>query len=144
MHQPLPLGGCGMCRPVTAHACAPSVQTESGQQGLPKIHWNPKQLIRFRRAGATLVIVAMLLTFFVGILSLSVDLGYVRLTHAQMQNSADAAALAAAQDLPSNELVMATPDYGAIHSLARNTAVQFAAANYVENQPPLVDSNPSN
>jgi Flp pilus assembly protein TadG len=50
--------------------------------------------------GAVLIIAAIMLVVLLGIAALAVDLGYAYETRRQVQNSADAAALGAAQDLP--------------------------------------------
>jgi Flp pilus assembly protein TadG len=57
-----------------------------------------------RRAerGSVAVIVAILLPVIIGIAGLAIDVGSWYLTQAQLQNAADAAAIAGAQDLPNN------------------------------------------
>ncbi len=50
--------------------------------------------------GAVFVFTALLLVVILGTAALAVDLGYARAKHREIQNTADAAALGAAQDLP--------------------------------------------
>jgi Flp pilus assembly protein TadG len=53
-------------------------------------------------SGVVLVLVAICMVVFLGMAALAIDLGSFRQAQAQAQNAADAAALAAAQDLPGN------------------------------------------
>jgi Flp pilus assembly protein TadG len=64
----------------------------------------PGMLWRRRRAerGAVAVAVAILLPVIIGLAGLVIDVGSWYLTRAQLQNAADAAALAGAQDLPNS------------------------------------------
>lgn len=63
------------------------------------------------RAGAVLVLTAIMLVAVVGLLALAVDLGYVVLVRAQLQAAADAAALAGASQIAHGfEEVFATAD----------------------------------
>ena len=80
----------------------------------------PGMLWRRRRAerGAVAVAVAILLPVIVGIAGLVIDVGSWYSTQAQLQNAADAAALAGAQDLPNN-------------SSSANAAAQTLAADNV-------------
>lgn len=52
-----------------------------------------------RRRGAIVPLAAVLLTLLVGMLAFAIDIGYIATVRAEMQNAADAAALAAAQRL---------------------------------------------
>jgi Flp pilus assembly protein TadG len=60
---------------------------------------NLRQVIRERR-GAVVPLTAILLIPLVGMLAFAIDLGYVVQTNMELQNAADAAALAAAEQLP--------------------------------------------
>ena len=51
------------------------------------------------KQGATVIIVAILITTFLGFAALAVDLGYVMVTRNELQNIADSAALAATREL---------------------------------------------
>lgn len=76
-----------------------------------------KKLIRDEN-GQSLVLVALLLVVLMGIIALVIDLGLMQSAKAKMQNAADAAALAGAQDLPNI-------------AKAINTAENFARLNGV-------------
>ncbi len=52
-----------------------------------------------RRKGAIIPLTAMLMTFLVGLMAFAIDLGYVASVQGQLQNAADAAALAGAEQL---------------------------------------------
>lgn len=76
-----------------------------------------QQLILFRnRKGITLVYIALIMVALCAITGLAVDIGYMYVAKGQLQNAADAAALAGASRLPDT-------------SDARNEAVAFAAKN---------------
>ncbi|MDD2497956.1 MAG: pilus assembly protein TadG-related protein [Desulfitobacteriaceae bacterium] len=77
-----------------------------------------KKIIR-NEDGQALVLFALLLVVLMGFTALVIDVGKLRLTKTHMQNAADAAALAGAQDLP-NE------------SKAKSTAKNYAELNGVE------------
>jgi hypothetical protein len=72
---------------------------------------------RRRERGAVLVFAALLLSAMLGFAALAVDLANTAQVRRQAQNSADAAALAAAQDLPDGAAAVAT-------------AKEYALANY--------------
>ncbi|HEU5300633.1 MAG TPA: pilus assembly protein TadG-related protein [Acidimicrobiia bacterium] len=55
---------------------------------------------RSDESGAVLVLTVLAMTVMLGFAALVVDIGYTRMKSRQIQNSADAAALGAAQDLP--------------------------------------------
>ena len=46
--------------------------------------------------GSVLILTALLMTFFIGMAALAIDIGYVSTTKNELQNTADAAALAGA------------------------------------------------
>ncbi len=84
------------------------------------------------RRGMTLVWTAVTLMVLIGIVGLSIDWAKIALNVHQMQNAADAAALAGAQIVK-------------LHAAdARSRAVAFAAANRAENLDVAVDPNPAN
>jgi len=58
-------------------------------------------ILRFygNKHGTVFVLVAFLLTVLIGVAALAVDIGYVAITRNQVQNAADAAALAGAGKL---------------------------------------------
>lgn len=95
--------------------------------------------------GAVAVIVALLMGIFLVLLAFVVDFGRVYTTQAQLQNTADAAALAAARDLPVSSGCAGQPpssgtsackvagDYvsGNGYSLASSTVTSAAGSNQV-------------
>src|SRR6476660_4204450 len=52
-----------------------------------------------RRKGAIVPLTALLMTFIVGLMAFAIDLGYVASVEGELQNAADAAALAGAEQL---------------------------------------------
>ncbi|MBI3838036.1 MAG: hypothetical protein HY288_08895 [Planctomycetia bacterium] len=99
---------------------------------------------RSRRCGVILVLTAIMLVFMVGLLALAVDIGYLEVAKAQLQEAADAAALAATAELVDDTSLQGAPDLSAEITKARTMAVQYAAANPVCRSIPVVDPNPSN
>jgi hypothetical protein len=75
-----------------------------------------------RKRGSVLVWVAAFVSLFVAILGLGCDWGYVLLVVHQLQNAADAAALAAAQQVSTDQV------------LARDAAIAVAHANKAANE----------
>lgn len=69
--------------------------------------------------GVALVMMALMITVFLGFSALAVDVGAVAYTKAKLQNAADAAALAGAHDLPDLDT-------------AEGTAMDYAKLNGVE------------
>jgi len=69
--------------------------------------------------GQVLVLMALFLTVLLGFAALTIDIGMVYVTKAKLQNTADAAALAGAQDLPNT-------------STAKSTAIYYAGQNGVQ------------
>ena len=65
-----------------------------------------------RRRGATLVMFAFLLVFVIAMVAFAVDIGFLTLTKTRLQNAADAASLAAAQELDVNAADQAHPRRG--------------------------------
>ncbi len=82
-----------------------------------------------RQRGATMAMVVLSLPVLVGMLALSIDLGLMTLAKQELQNTADAAALAAAGALRE----------GLGRTAAREQAVGLAAANTVLGNPVTLD-----
>ena len=84
--------------------------------------------------GQALVLVALLMVVLLGFAALDIDGGMMHLTKSQMQNAADAAALAGAQDLPTA---------GTAINVAKDLAEKNGAekANTVVTTPYKGDSN---
>ena len=94
------------------------------------------------RKGAIVILAAMLFVVVTAMVAFSVDVGYLCVARSQLQNSADAAAMAAAWDLMSAERYLGDAD-GAFGA-ARATAVYYAGLNHVAGSSPTVDPNFAN
>ncbi len=88
-----------------------------------------------RRRGAVAVFVALGLVALLGVVALVVDLGYMRMVHAQLQAGADASALAGASQLNG------TPDG---MDAARGHAVAVGLLNNAHGDVIALDPNPAN
>jgi Flp pilus assembly protein TadG len=97
-----------------------------------------------RRRGVILLLTAIMLVFMVGLLALAIDVGYLELAKAQLQEAADAAALAATAELIDDNALTGVSNMSGEINNARSMAVQYGAANPVCRSVPTVDSNPSN
>ncbi len=96
------------------------------------------------RRGVILPLTAFMLVFFVGLLALAIDIGYLQVAKTQLQQSADAAALAATSELVDNESFGSTADLTDEIISARALAAQYAAANTIASSAPSIDQNNSN
>jgi Flp pilus assembly protein TadG len=94
------------------------------------------------RRGAITVLAAFFSMIVLGMVAMSVDIGYVLSMKEEMQRTADAAALAACWDYGQN--LAQGNDATTSEQSARSTAQQFAANNQVGNTGPLLDANSSN
>ena len=85
--------------------------------------------------GVTLLWVAILLTVFIGIAALAIDVGYLAVARNESQNGADAAALAGARRLGENYLLKISPRSTDVTTAAQATAAlnQVAAKNLAAN-----------
>lgn len=83
------------------------------------------------RAGASIVLIVLVLVAFMVCAAFAVDLAYARLARAELRNAADAAALAAGGVLRDTSDVTS----------ARATAVQFAGLNKAAGSPVVLDPN---
>lgn len=90
------------------------------------------------RRGAIIPMTALMLVILIGMVAFAVDTSYVVMTQSQLQNSADAAALAGAQQLVTNYPIYAAPGQSANNksslaasaaTAARATAKTYGAAN---------------
>jgi Flp pilus assembly protein TadG len=84
------------------------------------------------------------MTALVAILAFAIDLGYLMVERAQLQRSADAAAMAAAWELADEGMFKSDAYLSGAISDARNMARRFAAANDVGGINPNVELNTSN
>jgi Flp pilus assembly protein TadG len=95
----------------------------------------PQQKRLYNENGAVLILVGFLLTLFLGIVALAVDIGYMYVARTELQRTADSAALAATRRLgliyegmlpiDQNSYVL-TSDHS---TLIKNAAVNLAALN---------------
>lgn len=77
--------------------------------------------------GQVLVLTALLLAVLLGFAALTIDIGMVYITKTKLQNAADAAALAGAQDLPNTSSDTITGNL-----TAESTAIYYAEQNGVQ------------
>jgi len=86
----------------------------------PTVHRTARKAKRSNRRGATLVLCALLFIPLVGMVGLVIDAGLLMAAHRNSQNAADAAALAAAEDLmvgkASGEAGMTAQEFVAKHA----------------------------
>src|SRR5436190_4346880 len=92
----------------------------------------PNRMLDPRRRGFVYIWVALLGLVLIGFLGLAVDAGYMIHTGNQLQNAAEAAALAAAQELGDGEVA------------ARDKAMQVSPLNSAGGVPINLDRNTSN
>ncbi len=104
-----------------------------------KLRYQPRT-----RRGVILPLSAFLLVIMVGLVALAVDVGYLQVARTQLQQSADAAALAAASELVDNESFGAVADLTDEISSARALAAQYAGANKICSDAPSIDQNNGN
>jgi Flp pilus assembly protein TadG len=97
-----------------------------------------------RRRGVILVLTAFLLVFMLIVIAVAIDIGYLELAKTQLQESADAAALAATAELIDNDALTGVPNMSDNVAQARTIAVQYAAFNRVCMSAPAIDPNSSN
>jgi len=94
------------------------------------------------RRGAITVLAALFSIVLLGMVAMSVDVGYVLSMKEEMQRTADASALAACWDYGNR---LAQGNNAATSELsARAAAQQFATNNQIGNTGPTLDTNPSN
>lgn len=96
------------------------------------------------RKGSILILAALSMIAFVGLCALAIDIGYLMTAKAQLQQSADASALAACAELIDNEALGGNASLTDEITSARSYAVQFAALNKVCNAAPVVNANAAN
>jgi Flp pilus assembly protein TadG len=96
------------------------------------------------RKGNIVVLTAFMMVFLLGLMAFAVDLGYMAVVRAQLQQSADAAALAAAAELVDKESFDDSVDLATEVDSARSLAIQYAAWNKICKSAPTLDGNFSN
>ncbi|REK18433.1 MAG: hypothetical protein DWQ37_04170 [Planctomycetota bacterium] len=97
-----------------------------------------------QRRGVILPLTALMLVFTLALIAFAIDLGCLQVAKVQLQQSADAAALAAAAELVDDEALTNSPGLADEIASARTYAVQYAAANKVFRDAPVVDANVGN
>ena len=78
--------------------------------------------------GITAVVVAIVIMMLMGFVALAVDVGYVAATKNELQDIADASALAATGDLGNQYVTNTLLDYNQIKTIAKNTGTANKAA----------------
>src|SRR6266567_6047588 len=105
------------------------------------------------RRGNIIVLTALLMTVMIGLLAFAIDLGYAYAVRAELQRSADSAAIAAAWELINKDGQAGSGTTVGLTSTATSKAAQYAAFNKVSNDAPGLASgdvvvgymaNPSN
>src|SRR3954452_10486317 len=100
---------------------------------------------RGERLGFVAVLTALLLVMMLALLAFAIDVGYLQVARTQLQQAADAAALAATAELIDDEaLATGSTDLSDEIVIARTRAVAYGAANNVCSTAPIVDPNSSN
>jgi Flp pilus assembly protein TadG len=102
-----------------------------------------KQSPRFRR-GVAVVMFGLMLPVFIGFVSLSVDTSMIAVARGQLSTAADAAALAGAQQLVSENRVRGATSLTSEISAANTQTLAFAQNNKVLGTVPVLSTNLSN
>ncbi len=90
------------------------------------------------RRGSITVLTAFLLIVFLALVAFSLDIGYMMLIRTELQRTADAAALASAWELTTQEdVTLALPE-------ARSAALEYTGRNPVGRRPTELDANLTN
>src|SRR5262245_52943044 len=93
------------------------------------------------RRGISTVFFGVTLPVFIGIVALSVDLSVVAVARSQLSCAADAAALAGAMQLASDQRLQGGTDLTSEMTAANSMATQFAQSNKVLGAAPVVLQN---
>lgn len=88
------------------------------------------------QSGQTLVLVAVMMTFLLGMAGLTVDVGRLLSCHAELQAATDAAALAGAEALPNSTATTVATSYSAVAG-AKNASPKLANATMISGYPAL-------
>jgi Flp pilus assembly protein TadG len=97
-----------------------------------------------RRRGASAVIIAALLPAFIGLSALSTDTAIVAVARSQMSTAADAAALAGAYQLATENRVRGATSLTTEINAANTQAVSLATSNSILGSAPVITANTSN
>ncbi len=96
------------------------------------------------RSGAVVPLVAFLLVFLMALAAFAVDIGYICVVEKEVQNAADAAALAGASQLLPRSALTGAANWAAAAAAARDEAQKFAALNKGGGVALTVDRNDAN
>ncbi len=96
------------------------------------------------RRGTVIVLTAFLLIGMVAMVAFAIDIGHILVAKTELQRSADAAALASVWELIDENAPSGNADPTATIYSAREIAQQYAAANNVRRDSPLIDLNTNN
>ena len=96
------------------------------------------------RRGISALLFGLLLPVFIGFATLSVDTSMIAVARGQLGTAADAAALAGARELVSENRVRRSNNLTTEIAAANSQAVSFARRNLVLGQPPVVSANTNN
>src|SRR5215831_18933678 len=91
--------------------------------------------------GTVAVLFATMLPVLIGFAALSVDTSLIAVARSQLSTAADAAALAGAMQLATENRVRGGTDLTAEITAANNQAVVFATTNHVLGAVPVISSN---
>jgi Flp pilus assembly protein TadG len=94
--------------------------------------------------GAAAVMFGVMLPVFIGFAALSVDTAMITVARSQLSTAADAAALAGAWQLATENRVRGATDLTTEITAANNQAVAFATPNYILGTTPVIQTNVSN
>src|SRR4051794_30573751 len=96
------------------------------------------------RTAAVVPMVALLLVFLLGMVAFAVDIGYIAVVQKEMQNAADAAAMAGTSQILDRGALSGSPNLSTTTANARDKAQQFSALNLGGGVPPPLDRKNSN
>jgi Flp pilus assembly protein TadG len=97
-----------------------------------------------RRPGAIVPLAAVLAVFLLGMVAFSVDIGYICVAEKELQNAADAAALAGASQYLNRVALTGVTSQSAAIAAARDQAQRLAGLNTVGSVAIALDRNNSN
>lgn len=97
-----------------------------------------------RRRGNVAVVTAVSIPLLLGFVALAVDVGLLYNTRAELQRSADAAAMAAAWELLDRDRLAGAPNATEEMEAARQAAQVYAGLNKVLQESPTIDPNSAN
>lgn len=93
------------------------------------------------RRGIVVVLAAFFVVVLMAFAAFAIDVGYLHVARAELQRTADAAALAAGWELVDDAALSGTVEIYGAHHRARERAIEMAKLNPVCNTPPEVDYN---